>query len=164
MSRRTLNLLTLGLFLLIMTACGGNEVTPGTVTVSISPQQVTLAPDASHTFTAPVTGASDTSVTWTATDGTVDGTGNTVTYTAPSEDGSYTLTATSNADTSKQATATITVTSEPDSSGPSTTLQVTPAAVTFTKQGQSKVLEVKAYNEEGEEVAVPSDLEVGLVC
>lgn len=80
-----------------------------TVTVSLNPSSATLGPNATATFTATVSGTSTTGVTWSATGGTITGTGNTVTYKAPGTTGTYTLTATSVADTTKKATATITV-------------------------------------------------------
>ena len=78
------------------------------VAVSISPTSTALAPNANTTFTATVSNSSNTAVTWSASGGTISGTGNSITYTAPSSTGSYTVTATSMADTSKQASATIT--------------------------------------------------------
>ena len=159
--RRMLQGLAAVILVFLLGACGGKDSPSGTVNISIDPQQVTLAPGASQSFTATVTtDSSDYRVAWEATGGIVNDPANhTITYTAPTEEGVYSLTVTSEADTSKQATANITVTSEPDSGGPSITLQVIPAAVTFTEKGQSKVLEVKAYNEQGEEVALPSDIE-----
>jgi hypothetical protein len=58
-------------------------------------------------FTATVTGSTNTSVTWSATGGTVTTAG---LYTAPSTPGTYTVTAKSVADTTKTASATVTVT------------------------------------------------------
>jgi hypothetical protein len=77
------------------------------VAVSISPTSTALAPNANTTFTATVSNSSNTAVTWSASGGTISGTGNSITYTAPSSTGSYTVTATSMADTSKQASATV---------------------------------------------------------
>jgi len=78
-----------------------------TVAVSLSPTSATLAPNATQQFTATVTGSTNTAVTWTATGGTLSGTG---LYTAPATAGTYTVKATSVADTSKSASATVTVT------------------------------------------------------
>ena len=66
-------------------------------------------PGGSQLFTSSVTGSTNTSVTWSATGGTLSDTGATATYTAPSAAGPYTITATSAADTSKTASANITV-------------------------------------------------------
>jgi len=78
-----------------------------TVAVSISPTTATVQTGATYQFTASVTGNSNTSVTWTATGGTVSSTG---LYTAPATAGTYTVKATSVADTTKSASATVTVT------------------------------------------------------
>jgi hypothetical protein len=84
-------------------------VTVPAVSVSISPSPVTLAQGASQTFTATVTGTTNTAVTWSRSGaGTVDSSGH---YTAPSADGSDTVTATSSADGTKSATASITISS-----------------------------------------------------
>lgn len=88
---------------LAIAACGGNAPPTQTVNVSVSPSTLKLAPGASAQVTATVTGTTDTGVTWSATNGTVTGTGNTVTYTAPTVEGTFTVTATSVADTSKKA-------------------------------------------------------------
>ena len=100
-------------------ASAGLTITAPTlaVGVSISPASLTLATGASAQFTATVTGTDTPGVTWTVdgiaggngTVGTVSGTGNTITYTAPASGGSHRLTATSAADASKSASATLTV-------------------------------------------------------
>ena len=89
---------------------------PPAVSVSISPTSASLVTGGSTSFSATVSNASDTSVTWSTDGGSVSGTGNTVTYTAPGSAGTYHVTATSNQDGSKTATATVTVTA-PTTSG-----------------------------------------------
>lgn len=81
-------------------------VTVPNVGVTINPTTSTVALDASRTFTATVTGTTNTAVTWTCSDGTIGTDG---IWTAPSTAGTYTVTATSVADESKTATATVTV-------------------------------------------------------
>jgi kumamolisin len=81
--------------------------TTQTVSVAVSPTTATLSTGATQQFTATVTGSTNTTVTWTATGGTVSTSG---LYTAPATAGTYTVTATSAADTTKKATATVTVT------------------------------------------------------
>jgi hypothetical protein len=76
------------------------------VDVSIQPTTVTLATGQGTTFTATVTGTSDQTVTWTATGGTIDQNG---TYTAGPTTGTYTVTATSNADSNAHDAATVTI-------------------------------------------------------
>lgn len=89
-----------------------------TVSISISPQGAALATLESTSFTATVSGVSNTGVTWDATGGSINGSGNTITYTAPDSAGSYSLTATSVADPSVAASALVSVTaSEPPPSG-----------------------------------------------
>lgn len=78
------------------------------VSVTISPNATSISAGGSQTFTASVTGSVNTSVTWTASAGTISGSGSTINYTAPSAAGSYTVSATSIADSSKSASATIT--------------------------------------------------------
>lgn len=89
-----------------------------TVTVSVNPTSANLSLEESRVFDATVTNVfragGDTTVTWTATGGTLTvdpANANRVTYTAPKAEGTYTLTATSRYDTTKRATVTITVVS-----------------------------------------------------
>jgi hypothetical protein len=79
---------------------------PTPVTISVSPTSSSLTAGGKQQFTATVGGSSDTSVTWSATGGTVSTTG---LYTAPATTGTYTVTAKSAADTTKSASAIVTV-------------------------------------------------------
>lgn len=78
------------------------------VSITISPSSVNLNPNGTQQFTATVTGASDTSVTWTIQEGpsggTVTGSG---LYSAPVAVGLYHVVATSHADPTQSATATV---------------------------------------------------------
>jgi hypothetical protein len=76
------------------------------VTVAVSPRSVTLAPRATAHFTATVQGGTVTTVTWSATRGTIDATGF---FTAPATDGPVTVRATSTADPSAFDEASVTV-------------------------------------------------------
>ncbi|MBZ5673344.1 MAG: Ig-like domain-containing protein [Acidobacteriia bacterium] len=76
------------------------------VSVTVSPSTATVPAGGQQTFTASVTGSSNSSVTWTASGGTISGTG---VYTAGAAPGSFTVTATSVADPTKAGTATITI-------------------------------------------------------
>lgn len=93
-------------------ACGGGGgSTPPqpTVAVTIAPLTANLTTGGTQTFTATVTGSSNTSVTWTVSEaagGTISAAG---LYTAPATAGTFHLVATSVADTTKHATATVTV-------------------------------------------------------
>ena len=97
------------------------------VSIAMLPTQQTMSGGTTQSFTATVSGAIDTSVTWQTTGGTVAGTSNTVTYTAPLVHGTYTITAVSNADNTKSAFATVTV--------PSPTLSLTPTTWTMGEGG-----------------------------
>ena len=85
-----------------------------TVSVAISPTSATVGVNATQQFTATVSGATNTEVTWSvdginggnATTGAISATG---LYTAPSAVGTHMVAATSVADTTKSATATVTV-------------------------------------------------------
>lgn len=76
------------------------------VSVSVSPASVTLAPGGTQAFTATVTGTSNTAVTWGASGGSITSGG---VYTAPSTPGTYIVGATSQADATKSGRATVTV-------------------------------------------------------
>lgn len=81
--------------------------------VTVEPPSAALAVDQQLTFTATVTGGSDTSVTWSASCGSVSQTdADTGRYTAPPKpsDGACTLTATSVADPDASASASVRVT------------------------------------------------------
>ena len=99
-------------------------ITVSEVTVVVTPPTITLAQGATQQFTAMVSGTQNTAVTWTASAGALDSpSGNPVTYTAPTDAGIYTVTATNVGDASGSGTATVTV--EPTfaviSSGPGRT-------------------------------------------
>jgi hypothetical protein len=80
------------------------------VRVTISPTAATLPVGGTRTFSAAVTGTSNTVVTWSIQEGA---SGGSITsggvYTAPNVPGTYHVVATSQADPTKHATATITV-------------------------------------------------------
>ena len=77
--------------------------------MAISPGSASISAGGSQSFTATVSGSSNTAVSWSASAGTISGSGSSVTYTAPSNAGSYIVSATSVADSTKSATATVTV-------------------------------------------------------
>src|SRR5205823_1840870 len=84
--------------------------TPPPVSVSISPVSASLQTGGTQQFTATVTGSTNTSVTWSATGGTISTSG---LFTAPGTAGSYSVKATSVVDTTKSASAVVTVTAPP---------------------------------------------------
>src|ERR1700688_4657998 len=77
-----------------------------TVSVAVSPTTTFLQAGRQKQFTSTVSGTTNTAVTWTSAGGTVTSAG---LYTAPSAAGTYTITATSAADSSKSASAVVTV-------------------------------------------------------
>ena len=82
--------------------------TSAQVSITISPSAVNLTPNGTQQFTATVTGAADTTVTWTIQEGALGGTlSDSGLYTAPAALGLYHVIATSNADNTQSATATI---------------------------------------------------------
>jgi fibronectin type 3 domain-containing protein len=74
------------------------------VSVTISPTSASVLTNATRQFTASVSGSSNTSVTWSATGGSVFSGG---LYTAPNTAGTFTVKATSVADNTKSASATV---------------------------------------------------------
>jgi hypothetical protein len=80
--------------------------------VQVTPSTVSAQPGATQQFSATVAGSTNSGFTWYATGGTISSGG---LYTAPSAPGTYTVQATSAADTSKFGTAMVTVVGSPTS-------------------------------------------------
>lgn len=80
--------------------------TPAAVSVAVSPTTASLQINTSKQFTATVTGSANTAVNWTATGGSITASG---LYTAPGAAGTFTVKATSAADSTKSASATVDV-------------------------------------------------------
>jgi len=80
------------------------------VVIAVTPATATLEVGGTREFTAQVTNTTNTAVSWTSSGGAISGSGNTVTWTAPATAGTYSVTATSAADATKQASASVTVT------------------------------------------------------
>ncbi len=102
--------------LALSTAAGGGPVQGlATVTVSagpligiaVAPAETAVAAGGLQQFTATVAGAADTGVLWSVSAGSIDATG---LFTAPTTDGTVTITAASHADPQVQASATAVVT------------------------------------------------------
>jgi hypothetical protein len=95
-------------------ACGGSRLgvvgragrRHRVVSITISPTSASLLTGGKQQFTATVTGSTNNVVTWSATGGTITSAG---LYTAGQTVGSYTVTATSAADSTKAASSTVTV-------------------------------------------------------
>src|SRR5438067_1729060 len=90
-------------------ALGGCGKTAAPVTVTISPKTATVNQGASQTFTATITGATNTAVTWTVTESAGGSITSAGVYTAPAISGTYHVVVTSAADTTRSDTATVTV-------------------------------------------------------
>ena len=116
------------------------SVTAGGVTqgmgVSISPHAISLRAGQQEQFAAAVSGMSNTAVTWTASGGTINGSG---LYTAPSSAGTYIVTARSAARRRRSDLAVVTVTLPPPTPVPSaTSLSVSPTASSLQTGGQEQ--------------------------
>ena len=85
-----------------VSAFGSGASAPVTVSVAVLPSAASLKGGKSQQFNANVSGTSNTSVAWKASGGTVASNG---LFTAPMNPGSYVVTATSMADTTKSASA-----------------------------------------------------------
>lgn len=131
--RALLSLSAALLALLILTNCQGSTSAggsnPGNTSLGITtnPRTATLQTGASQLFTASVTGTPNTGVTWSATGGTISTNGN---YTAGSTTGTFSVTATSMADTSKSSSAVVTITAAPPP--PGTASSITKDGITWT--------------------------------
>jgi subtilisin family serine protease len=81
----------------------------GGIKVSLGEERLKLRPGEQHTFIAEVSGTPNTEVDWDYGGGGTSSTDNTFIYTAPATIGTYSLKATSQADSSKSATVQIEV-------------------------------------------------------
>ena len=102
----------------------------GGVSVAIRPSSASVQTGSPQQFSATVSGSTNTRVTWTATGGTISSSG---LYTAGNTVGSYGVTATSVADSTKSATAQVTVTATPPPAPPGgTASSITKDGITWT--------------------------------
>ena len=83
---------TVAFLVLFGAGCGGSDPVvppppppqpPPAVAVAIFPANASVNAGAIQDFTATVTNNSNTAVSWSTTGGTINGSGNTITYTAP---------------------------------------------------------------------------------
>jgi len=110
---------------------------PPAVTISLSPITTTLFPNGTQQFTATVANAANTSVTWSATGGTISAAGF---YAAGSTAGSFSVTATSVQDPSKNASATVAIVAQSTSARPRILLDA-PTLATLRGRMQAKTAE-----------------------
>jgi hypothetical protein len=121
------------------------------VSVTVSPTSVNLSPNGTQQFTATVTGASNSSVTWTIQEGAPGGTiSASGLYTAPGAVGHFNVVATSNAENTQSGTGTVSV------SGFIRTGLLNPDPVTATLLANGMVL----YTEGGPTGYVTSPAEI----
>ena len=103
----------------------GVATTTPQVSVTISPKTATVPISTTRPFSAFAVGTTSTAVTWSASAGTIDQSGN---YTAPSSvpaGGTASVTATSASSPSASASVTVTITAQP------VTLSLSPASATL---------------------------------
>jgi len=118
---------------LTLASCGGSggstAPNPGSpaIDISVVPSSASLQVGGTQQFSATVSGTSNTGVVWTATGGTISSGG---LYTAGNAAGSYTVTATSVADSSKSAHAAVTTNAAPPP--PGTASSITKDGITWT--------------------------------
>jgi beta-glucanase (GH16 family) len=97
--------------LLFTSACGGSSgggTTTQTVTIAMTPTLSVIDASTTLQYTATVSGATNTGVTWSITEGSTGGSvSSTGLYTAPTTSGTYHIVATSVADTTQTVTATV---------------------------------------------------------
>jgi hypothetical protein len=101
--------------------------------LTVSPASASSATGGALQFTANVQGsASDKSVTWKASSGSITSSGG---YTAPANAGTAIITATSNADPTKLASATVTVTTTPPQGPAVTSVTISPGSASSLTGG-----------------------------
>ena len=102
--------LVLLVLLVVLPDCGGGGTGGGTeVAVSISPPFANVIQGGTQSFTARVTGSTNSAVKWTVQEGAGGSITSMGAYTAPNKGGTFHVIATSQADTSKSSTAIATV-------------------------------------------------------
>ena len=118
----------------ILAGCGDSDPSspPDPVRVTVTPATATVGAGGTQVFSASVTGASDGSVNWSTSAGSLQSNGSQATLTAPVDGGPVTVTATSRADASASGSATVTVTPVQLSLSPGQVEVFRGAAVDFT--------------------------------
>ncbi len=122
-----------------LAGCTGTAGSPGsisnnppaaaTVAVSVTPSSASVQTGGTQQFSANVTGTTNTGVTWSATGGTISSSG---LFTAGTTAGTYAVTATSMADTSKSAQVPVTLTAPAAPVPAGTATSITKDGITWT--------------------------------
>ena len=155
-----LSRVAMGAFTAISAACGGGDAPtpitpPPVVSVSVSGPLVAIPASSTTTFTATVTGSTNSAVTWSVeTSGTtnVGAISSSGVYTAPPAAGTFTVRATAAADPTKSGTATVMVLAPP------ITLSISPSAASVQAGGSVQLSAVVVGSNNG---AVTWDLPAG---
>jgi hypothetical protein len=117
----------------LLAGCAGTSSKTTAITISVAPTAASVAVGNTQQFAATVTGTSNAAVTWSVAGGAANGTISiTGLYTAPATTPNppqATVTATSQADSTKSASAAVTVT------GPPTSVSVSPTAASVANFG-----------------------------
>ena len=139
------------LVFITVAACGSDDPVspppppPPPVGVALTPATAAVPAGGSQPFSATVTNAANTAVTWSASGGTISGTGTAITWLAPATGGSFTVTAASVEDPTKSANATVTVSPATVTLAPATAAlfrgqpQTFTATVTGVAEGETGV-------------------------
>ena len=121
------------------------------VSVTISPEAAEIRVNETQQFTATVHGSENTDVTWEASGGEVDANG---LFTAPSESGTFSVTARSVADDTKTAQATVTVLA--------VRVEISPTSVTLLT-GETQQFTATVFHADATEVTWGTTGEVSLI-
>jgi hypothetical protein len=101
------------------------------ISITVSPTSANLLTGGQQQFTAYISGTSNTSVSWSASGGIINSAG---LYTAPATAGTYTVQATSSADSTKSASASVVVTV------PSVSVTITPTSTSMPERWQQQFI------------------------
>ena len=128
----------------LLTACPGTTKTLP-LSLTLSPENVSLKPGESITFTATVSNSNDKTVDWTVNGGSLSGSGLTVTYTAPEFPAfaSYELTVSSTKEPNIFKTANITITKS------QAKIEIASSSLIFTKVGASRQISARVLDDSG---------------
>ena len=142
---------------------------PAPITLSQSPATATVTAGGNVAITANVSGSSNTAVTWkvdgvangNSTVGTINGSGNSITYVAPATAGSHTVVATSAANTSATGSTAVTVQSASTGTGTTSAVVMSPATPSAVGSGGTVTFAASTTGNSGDSVTWSVDGVVG---